>query len=155
MFTFGEAGILISCVRHGRSGSQPGGPDWKSILRTCCIMLGGDVDEASSVLCLRPSAGFSSALLLILSFFAVGLTGPARADTVTFAQFTQRTVSDQAFVYSSNGTSASLNSISGGIPISLLIANGFASGDRSGRSGVRTFFDDQYYGGSDGSGTSG
>jgi hypothetical protein len=72
------------------------------------------------------SGRFLIPLLMILTFRAVGGTAPARADTVTFAQFTQRAVSDQAFTYANNGTSASLNSMSGGIPILLSITTGFA-----------------------------
>ena len=71
---------------------------------------------------------FLTPLLLILTHLAVGLTGPARADTVTFAQFTQTTVSAQGFAYANNGASATLNSMSGGIPILLSVTGGFAPG---------------------------
>jgi hypothetical protein len=80
--------------------------------------------KRSSLFCM--AGGRFLAALLIATLSAAGVTGSAHADTVTFAQFTQRTVSDQDFIYTNNGTGASLNSISGGIPISLLITNGFA-----------------------------
>jgi hypothetical protein len=71
---------------------------------------------------------FLTPLLLILTVLTISGADPAQADTVTFAQFTQRTVSNQDFTYSNNGTSATLSSMSGGIPILLSVTNGFAPG---------------------------
>jgi hypothetical protein len=60
-------------------------------------------------------------ILLVLT-----VTRDARADVLTFAQFTEQAVSDQSFFYSNNTTNVSFGSLSGGIPIFLTITDGFA-----------------------------
>jgi hypothetical protein len=69
---------------------------------------------------------FLAALLTMTAVLAVGGAARLRADTITFAQFNQRMVSDQDFAYANHGTSATFNSVSGGIPIFLVITQGFA-----------------------------
>lgn len=65
-------------------------------------------------------------LLVIAISFVIGLTPEVRADVVTFAQFTQQTVSEPGFGYTDNKTGASFGSVAGGIPIFLTIPEGFA-----------------------------
>ena len=71
---------------------------------------------------------FSAWLLVSVMLLAIGVTHDARADVVTFAQFSQQMVSDQDFSYANNGTGASFNAVAGGIPIFLMITQGFAPG---------------------------
>lgn len=67
-------------------------------------------------------------LLASLTFLASNGTRQARADVITFAQFTQQMVSDQGFGYANNATNATFSSLAGGIPILLTITQGFAPG---------------------------
>jgi hypothetical protein len=65
---------------------------------------------------------------LLASVALLASNGDVRADVITFAQFTQQMVSDPGFLYANNGTNAGFNSLAGGIPILLTIADGFAPG---------------------------
>jgi hypothetical protein len=64
-----------------------------------------------------------SAIIILLVITA---TGKAQADVITFAQFTQKTVSDQSFFYGINTTTVKFDSVTGGIPIFLTITDSFA-----------------------------
>src|SRR5947209_5291475 len=65
-------------------------------------------------------------LLTLATLLGTSLTPIARADVVTFAQFNQQTVSDQAFAYTNQGSSATFAALSQGIPIYMTITEGFA-----------------------------
>jgi hypothetical protein len=63
---------------------------------------------------------------LVAAVLANIITCDVRADVVTFAQFIQQSVSQQDFVYANNGPNATFGSASAGIPIFLLVTDGFA-----------------------------
>lgn len=71
---------------------------------------------------LAPSRRGAAWFAVILGLLLVSATS-SRADVMTFAQFTQINVGDQNFVYSNNNTSADFNTITGGNPILLGIAD--------------------------------
>src|SRR5438105_2916118 len=50
------------------------------------------------------------------------VTSAARATPLTFAQFTQKDVTAQNFVYTNASVSATFNTITGGDPVTLIIA---------------------------------
>src|SRR6266849_5972225 len=64
----------------------------------------------------------------IATLLGISMPDTVRADVVTFAQFSQRTVSDLDFSYTNKGSGASFDSVGQGIPIYLAITSGLAPG---------------------------